>query len=60
MNYVFVLLILISILSGALTGRLDEVTAAMLVSCKKAVEVSISLIGIMAFWLGIFKIAQKS
>lgn len=60
MNYVFVLLILISILSGALTGRLDEVTAAMLVSCKKAVEVSISLIGIMAFWLGIVKIAQKS
>ena len=60
MNYIFVFLILISIFSAIYTGRLEEVTNALLTSCQKAVEISISLIGIMAFWLGIVKIAQKS
>lgn len=60
MNYVFAFLILISIISGILTGRLDDVVQAVLVSSKNAVQVVISLTGIMAFWLGITKIAQKS
>lgn len=33
---------------------------AMLTSCNTAVEIAISLIGIMAFWLGIMRIAEKS
>jgi spore maturation protein A len=32
----------------------------MLTSCKKAVEISLGLVGIMAFWLGIMKIAQEA
>ena len=60
MNYIFVFLILSSIIFGAVTGRLQDVVDAMLNSCGKAVEISIGLIGIMAFWLGIVKIAQKS
>ena len=60
MNYIFVFLILSSLIIGAVTGRLQDVVDAMLNSCGKAVEISIGLIGIMAFWLGIVKIAQKS
>ncbi len=60
MNIVFLFLILSSFVIGLITGKLDDVVNAMLYSSKKAVEVSISLIGIMAFWLGIVKIAQKS
>lgn len=33
---------------------------AMLTSCNTAVEIALSLIGIMAFWLGIMRIAEKS
>lgn len=60
MNFVWVGLILISFIFGVINGKLDAVVSAMLSSSQKAVEVAISLIGIMAFWLGIMKIAQKS
>lgn len=60
MNYIFVFLILISIITAFYTGKVEEVTNELLNSCQRAVQVSIGLIGIMAFWLGIAKIAQKS
>lgn len=60
MNYIFFFLIGISIIVGAINGRLGEMTAAMLESCDTAVKVAFSLIGIMAFWLGIMRIAEKS
>ena len=60
MNYIFFFLIFISIIAGILNHRLDEVVNAMLTSCNTAVEIALSLIGIMAFWLGIMKIAEKS
>lgn len=60
MNYIFIFLILFSFIFGAINGTLDKVVNSMLTSSQRAVEVSISLIGIMAFWLGVVKIAQKS
>lgn len=60
MNYIFFFLLGISIIAGCLNDRLGEVTAAMIESCDTAVKVAFSLIGIMAFWLGIMRIAEKS
>lgn len=60
MNYIFVFLILISIITAIYTGKIEEVTNELLNASQRAVQVSIGLIGIMAFWLGIAKIAQKS
>lgn len=60
MNYIFVFLILISIITAIYTGKIEEVTNELLNAAQRAVQVSIGLIGIMAFWLGIAKIAQKS
>ena len=60
MNYIFFILIGISIIAGFANGTLDKVTAAMLSGCDVAVKTAFSLIGIMAFWLGIMKIAEKS
>lgn len=60
MNYIFVFLILISIITAIYTGKIEEVTNELLNATQRAVQVSIGLIGIMAFWLGITKIAQKS
>ena len=59
MNYIWLLLILISLLVGALNGQLQAVTAAVVEYAGIAVEISLGLIGIMAFWLGIMKIAEK-
>ncbi len=60
MNYIWGGLILISIIFGTINGRLNEVINAMLVSVQSAVSIAIALIGIMAFWLGMAKIAQDS
>lgn len=60
MNYIFFFLIAISIIIGALNGTLTNVVNAMLDSCNVAIKIAFSLIGIMAFWLGIMRIAEKS
>lgn len=59
MNYIFYFLIVISFIAGALNGRLSDVVGAILTGAELAVKVAFSLIGIMAFWLGMMKIAEK-
>lgn len=60
MNYIFLLLISISLIIGFVNGRLEEVNTSLLTSCNIAVKIAFSLIGIMAFWLGIMRIAEKA
>lgn len=60
MNYIFYFLIVISIIAGAVNGRLQEVVNAVLTGAELSVKVAFSLIGIMAFWLGMMKIAKQS
>ena len=60
MNYIFLLLIAGSIIVGIINNTLEEVVNSMLSSCDIAVKIAFSLIGIMAFWLGIMRIAEKS
>jgi len=60
MNYIFYGLIVISIVVGAVNGKLPDVVNSILTGAEKSVQIAFSLIGIMAFWLGIMKIAEKS
>ncbi len=60
MNYIFYFLIVISIIAGALNGKLSDVVNAILSGAELSVKVAFSLIGIMAFWLGMMKIAKQS
>ena len=60
MNYIWFLIIVISIIFGALNGKLNDVVNSILTGAQNAVEITLYLIGIMAFWLGIMKIAEKS
>jgi spore maturation protein A len=60
MNYIFLLLIVISIISGFINGTLEDVLSAMFDGCNLAIKIAFSLIGIMAFWLGIMKVAEKA
>lgn len=60
MNYIFFILISVSFIAGFVNGTLSEVVSAMFEGCETAVKISLSLIGIMAFWLGIMRIAEKS
>ena len=60
MNFIFYFLIVISIIAGAINGKLSDVVNSILTGAELSVKVAFSLIGIMAFWLGIMKIAEKS
>ena len=60
MNYIFYLLIVISIIVGAINGKLSDVVNSILSGAELSVKVAFSLIGIMAFWLGMMEIAKKS
>ena len=59
MNYIFHFLIVISIIAGAINGKLSAVVNSILTGAELSVKVAFSLIGIMAFWLGMMKIAEK-
>ena len=60
MNYIFFLLIASSILYACYNGTVSEVSNAMLEACNTAVKIAFALIGIMSFWLGIVRIAEKA
>ena len=60
LNYIWFGLIFVSVVVGTITGRIDEVTEAAVSMSKTSVEIAIGLIGIMALWLGIMKIAEDS
>jgi spore maturation protein A len=60
LNYIWLFFILSAIIFGALNGRIEEVTEAAFESASTAVTLAIGLIGLMAFWLGIMKIAEDA
>ncbi len=60
LNYVWFSLVLISIIVGAINGKLPEVTKAAFDMAQTSVNIAFGLIGIMAMWLGILKIAEDS
>ena len=60
LNYIWFGMMFIAVIVGILTGNIDAVTQAAIDMAKTAVEIAISLIGIMALWLGTMKIAEES
>ena len=59
LNYIWFGLMMIALIVGAINGKLTEVTNAAVNSAATSVEIAIGLIGIMAMWLGIMKIAEE-
>ena len=60
LNSLWAGMILIGIIFAAFTGRIPEITDAALDSSKEAVTLCITMIGVMAFWLGLMEIASKA
>ncbi|MBD5476614.1 MAG: nucleoside recognition protein [Lachnospiraceae bacterium] len=60
LNYIWACMILIGVIYGAMTGRMADVTNAALDSAGDAVSLCITMIGVMALWVGLMEIAQKS
>jgi len=61
LNYIWLGLVLLAVLLGGFEGKLQEVTGAAFEACKTAVmTIALPLAGVMALWLGLMKIAEKS
>ena len=60
MNYVWFALIAIAIIIGIFNGKIEDVSNAIFSGIDTAIKTSVYLIGIMVFWVGIMKIAEKS
>ena len=53
-------MILVSIFCAFLTGKVNSLSNAIISGTSESVKFIISIIGMMAFWTGIMKIAEKS
>lgn len=60
MNYLWGIMIITGVVYAAFNGTLPEVTEAALSSAKEAVTLSITMMGIMSFWVGIMRIAENA
>lgn len=60
LNLIWMAMILLGIIVAAVNGRIETVTQATVDSARKAVEVCLELAGIMTFWLGLLKVAEKA
>ena len=58
LNGLFIVVALASVLLAAFTGQMPAVTDAMLTSARSAVDLAIGLVGVMAFFLGLMRVAQ--
>lgn len=60
LTFIFSLLIIISVISGAATGNIQKLTEAVLNEPVNAVELCIYLCGGMCFWGVLMRVAEKS
>lgn len=60
LNYIWPAIIFISVFSAAVTNRLPELSNSVLIGAKDSIDLTISIMGMMCFWTGIMKIAEKS
>ena len=60
MNYLWGIMIITGVVYAAFNGTLPEVTEAAVNSAKEAVTLSITMMGIMSFWVGIMRIAENA
>jgi len=60
MNIVFVLLFVAAAIAGAVRGDLKSVGEGAFRGASDAVALALGLIGVMALWLGLLKIAERA
>jgi len=60
LNYIWAFMIMIGVIYGAMTGNMRAVSNAALDSAGEAVSLCITMMGVMALWVGLMEIAQTS
>jgi len=60
LNYIWLAMIILAVILGGINGKIENVTKSAIDSAGSSVTIAIGLIGVMALWLGIMKIAEDS
>ena len=60
LNYIWGGMIIISLLCAIVTGRIENLSGAIFSGANSAIKLILSIIGMMALWTGLMKIAEKS
>ncbi|MDE6314217.1 MAG: nucleoside recognition protein [Lachnospiraceae bacterium] len=60
LNYLWAGMILLGIFYGTFTGNLEAISNAALESAKEAINLCITMLGVMGVWVGLMKIAEKA
>ena len=60
LNYIWLALVLLAVLIGGWNDKLKEVTDGAFDGAKAAVTIALGLIGIMALWLGVMRLAERA
>jgi len=60
MNYIWLAIVILAIVLGGINGKIDNVTKSAIDAAGNSVTIAIGLVGVMALWLGIVKIAEDS
>ena len=60
LSLLWVGIIVISVVCSVITGHVDALVTSITASAKAAFEMALGLGGIMAFWLGLMKIAEDA
>src|SRR5436190_15550561 len=60
LNYIWLGLILCAVVFGGFMHRMDDVAQEGIKGAREAVEIALKLIGVMALWLGIMRLAEKA
>ena len=60
LNYIWLALVMLAVTIGGWNNRLKEVTDGAFDGAKTAVTIALGLIGIMAMWLGLMRLAERA
>jgi spore maturation protein SpmA len=60
LNYIWLALVLLAVAIGGWNNHLKEVTDGAFDGAKTAVTIALGLIGIMALWLGVMRLAERA
>lgn len=60
MKVILIVIPVISLIFAAVNGKMDELSESILSKSGEAVELIISICGIMCFWSGLMRVAEKA
>ncbi len=60
LNYIWLALVLLAVAIGGWNDHLKDVTSGALDGAKTGVTIALGLVGIMALWLGVMRLAERA